>query len=104
MGVGSAATLLQTVRELVAAGVPLAEAVAPMTAHPAAALGLADKGRIASGADADLVVLDEHLAPWLVMARGRVLLEGGELTSAGRGTFGASKREGGGETRAEVER
>lgn len=104
MGVGSAATLLQTVRELVSAGVPLAQAVAPMTAHPAEALGLERKGRIAGGADADLVVLDEQLAPWLVMAGGRILLEGGELTSAGRGTFGASAREGGGETKAEVMR
>lgn len=104
MGVGSAATLLQTVRELVAAHVPLAEAVAPMTAHPAAALGLSNKGRITAGADADLVVLDERLEPWLVMAGGRLLLEGGELTSAGRGTFGASKREGGGEPRTEVAR
>lgn len=102
MGVGSAATLLQTVRELVTAGVPLGRAVAPMTAHPAAALGLERKGRLTSGADADLVVLDDRLVPWLVMAGGRVLLEGGELTSVGRGTFGASARGGGGETRAEV--
>lgn len=102
MGVGSAATLLQAVRELVAAGVPLAQAVAPMTAHPAAALGLERKGRIADGADADLVVLDEDLAPWLVMAGGQVLLESGELSSAGRGTFGAIARGGGGETTAEV--
>lgn len=104
MGVGSAATLLQTVRELVAAGVPLAQAVAPMTAHPAAALGLAKKGRIAADHDADLVVLDERLEPWLVLANGRVMLEGGVLTSAGRGAFGAATRGGGGETTAEVTR
>ncbi len=42
-------------------GLPLAQAILPMTANPAALMGLgAQKGRIAAGMDADLTVLDEH--------------------------------------------
>ncbi len=92
MGVGSASTLMATVRDLVKAGMQLAQAIAPVTLHPAEALGLsARKGWIGVGADADLVVLDgtEHrVSPWLVMARGRVMMAAGELTAAGLGTFG----------------
>lgn len=88
MGVGSAETLLETVRELVDAGLSLSQAVAPMTLHPARALGLAKKGWLGVGADADLVVLDGSL-PWLVVAGGQVMWEGGRLTAAGRGTFGS---------------
>jgi len=92
MGVGSASTLMATVRELIQAGLPLAQAVAPVTLHPAQALGLsARKGWIGVGADADLVVLDgadHRLTPWLVMARGRVMVADGEPTQRGLGTFG----------------
>lgn len=38
--------------------IPLAEAVAELTSRPAAAVGLADRGRIAVGAKADLNVID----------------------------------------------
>jgi beta-aspartyl-dipeptidase (metallo-type) len=88
MGVGSSDTLLQTVRELVSAGLTLREAVSPMTLHPARALGLVNKGWLGAGADADLVVLGDEARPWLVMASGRVMWEGGRLTAAGQGTFG----------------
>jgi beta-aspartyl-dipeptidase (metallo-type) len=92
MGVGSASTLLATVRDLVKAGMPLAKAIATVTLHPAEALGLsARKGWLGVGADADLVVLDgtdHRLSPWLVMARGRVMMAAGEPTAAGLGTFG----------------
>ena len=87
MGVGSAESLLQTVRELVAAGLSLAKAVAPVTLHPARALGLSDKGWLGVGAAADLVVLDDALTPWLVMANGRVMMDAGQHTVVGRGTF-----------------
>lgn len=89
MGVGSAQELLHTLRGLLSAGLPLARAVAPMTLHPARALGLsAHKGWLGVGCDADLVVLDDARAPWLVMAGGRVMVEGGRLTRLGHGTFG----------------
>jgi len=48
---------------------------------------LARKGRVAAGADADLIVLDGDFALSEVFARGRRMMAGGRL--AVRGTFGA---------------
>lgn len=88
MEVGSVATLLETLRALVGAGLALERAVALVTANPARVLGLdrpewGGKGRIATGTDADLVVLDEALNPWSVMARGRWLMRQGEIVVRG---------------------
>jgi N-acetylglucosamine-6-phosphate deacetylase len=49
------------VRTMVAAGVPLARVLPLASTVPAGLLGLPGKGRIAAGADADLVELDEDL-------------------------------------------
>ncbi len=87
MGVGRSTTLLETLRALVAGGMPLAEATALMTAGPAKALMLHDKGRIAADADADLIMLDPELRLRAVMARGRFLMRDGALLPAGRGVF-----------------
>ncbi|MCB9735227.1 MAG: beta-aspartyl-peptidase [Deltaproteobacteria bacterium] len=103
MGVGASATLLETVRALVAAGVPLVAALAPVTVNPARALLLdARKGAVAPGWDADLLVFDTddaadaRLPLAAVMARGRWLVAGGELLAAGRGAFEAGPGTGGG--------
>ena len=54
---GSAARMIDLVRTMVnQAGVPLPEAVAMASANPARTLGLAVKGNLDVGADADLVV------------------------------------------------
>jgi beta-aspartyl-dipeptidase (metallo-type) len=58
-----------------------------MTAGPAKALMLHDKGRIAADADADLIMLDPELRLRAVMARGRFLMRDGALLPAGRGVF-----------------
>jgi len=42
-------------------GVPLHEAVAMATANPARSLGIATKGKLEAGADADFVVLSPDL-------------------------------------------
>jgi N-acetylglucosamine-6-phosphate deacetylase len=55
---GSALTLDQALRNLVAIGVPLAEASMRVSTHAADLIGRADLGRLAVGARADLVVLD----------------------------------------------
>jgi N-acetylglucosamine-6-phosphate deacetylase len=68
---GSTLTLDRALRNLVAIGVPLIEAVRMATLYPARRLGLAGKkGTLAPGADADLVVLtpDLHIAG--VLTRG----------------------------------
>jgi N-acetylglucosamine-6-phosphate deacetylase len=55
---GSVVTMLESVRNLVAEGVPLGLAVRTATANPARALGLVDRGRVAVGQRADLVWLE----------------------------------------------
>ncbi|MGM1028239.1 MAG: N-acetylglucosamine-6-phosphate deacetylase [Actinomycetota bacterium] len=57
---GSTLTLDRAVRVLVGAGVPLEAALDAATRAPADAIGRADLGRIAVGATADLVALDEQ--------------------------------------------
>jgi beta-aspartyl-dipeptidase (metallo-type) len=70
MGVGDAGSLLTTVRELVARGLPLETVLPAFTSNVATLLRLPGKGRLAVGYDADLVVLDDTLRVADVMARG----------------------------------
>jgi N-acetylglucosamine-6-phosphate deacetylase len=68
---GSTLTLDRALRNMVALGVPLSEALAMLTSNPARVLGLgASKGALAAGADADLVLLNAHLEITGVMTRG----------------------------------
>jgi len=78
---GAAITLDEGVRRLIAAGVMPETALAAATSRPAAALGLADRGRIAVGARADLVWWDDAFAVQQVWVSGRA---GG--AAAARGT------------------
>ena len=68
---GSTLTLDRALRNVVALGVPLTDAVRMATVLPARRLGLAGKkGIIAVGADADLVALTPDLRVAAVMSRG----------------------------------
>jgi N-acetylglucosamine-6-phosphate deacetylase len=68
---GSALTLDRALRNIVALGVPLDEAVRMLTFYPAQLLGVESrKGIIAAGADADLVFLDSQLQISKVVTRG----------------------------------
>jgi len=68
---GSALTLDRALRNIVALGVPMMEAVRMLTYQPAKLLGLEErKGVLAAGADADLVLLDTHMNVAGVMTRG----------------------------------
>jgi N-acetylglucosamine-6-phosphate deacetylase len=59
---GSAGRMINLVRKMVReVNVPLNEAIAMATENPARAIGLATKGRLMVGADADLVVLSPQL-------------------------------------------
>jgi N-acetylglucosamine-6-phosphate deacetylase len=72
---GSTLTLDRALRNMVALGVPLVDAVRMATVLPARRLGLAGKkGILAIGADADLVVLTPDLHVAGVMTRGAGLL------------------------------
>jgi beta-aspartyl-dipeptidase (metallo-type) len=85
MEVGSAGALLQTLRDLVAQGLPLDQALPPFTGNPASLLRLKGKGVIATGADADLVALDATGSAQTVIILGQVHVQGGRAVC--RGTF-----------------
>jgi N-acetylglucosamine-6-phosphate deacetylase len=68
---GSTLTLDRALRNVIALGVPLADAVRMLTLNPATLLGLElTKGVLAPGADADLVLLNSDLHVTGVMTRG----------------------------------
>ncbi len=69
---GSTLTLDRAVRRIAALGVPAAAAVQMASFNPARLLGIESrKGRLAQGADADIVLLDENLNLSRAFARGR---------------------------------
>jgi N-acetylglucosamine-6-phosphate deacetylase len=67
---GSVLSLHEAVRNAVALGVPLADALDAATRVPARAAGRADVGSIAPGARADVVVLDDALEIRRVLVAG----------------------------------
>ena len=71
MDVGRPSALAEALEELLASGLALEDVLPVFTSNVAAALRLPGKGRIAVGADADLVVLDANHRIRDVMARGR---------------------------------
>lgn len=89
MDVGRPGALLSTLGELLQLGVPLAQALPAFTSNVATTLRLSGKGRIAVGADADLVCLDEDHRALHVIARGRLHREHGKTRL--RGSFEASE-------------
>ncbi len=85
MGVAAPGALLQTLGELLARGVPLTAALPAFTSNPARLLRLPAKGRIAVGADADLVALGATGAVRTGIIRGTVHVRDGLCVR--RGTF-----------------
>jgi N-acetylglucosamine-6-phosphate deacetylase len=69
---GSASQMIHVVRTMVRkVNVPLNEAIAMVTQSPACAISLDTKGRLAVGADADLVVLSPELDVLRTFAAGK---------------------------------
>jgi N-acetylglucosamine-6-phosphate deacetylase len=67
---GSTLTMDQALRNLVGLGLPLAEASARVSTHAADHLGERERGRLQTGAWADIVVLDRDLALQGVIVEG----------------------------------
>ena len=70
-------TILQTLRELVREGVSWGQAASFASRHAADLLGLSHKGRIAEGADADLLLLTGDGEVDRVWCRGRLMVVAG---------------------------
>jgi N-acetylglucosamine-6-phosphate deacetylase len=70
---GGTSSLLHVVATAVAAGVPVADAARAASESPARVLGQAERGRLAPGMVADLVVTDEDLSLRRVLRAGRWL-------------------------------
>ena len=85
MGVTDVGNMYAQLRSLVLnGGFVLSEALSFFTSNPAKALELfPKKGCIAPRADADLLLMGEALALDTVIARGRVMMEAGELLVKG---------------------
>jgi beta-aspartyl-dipeptidase (metallo-type) len=79
--VGKVATLFEEVRDAILKdNVPMEDALKVITSNPATALKLRDKGRIAKGMDADLVILEETtLEIHSVIAKGIVMIKDNKI-------------------------
>lgn len=87
LGVGKSTSLYREFRDAVLTEqVGITQALKTVTANPAALLKLKQKGRIAAGCDADLVLADkETLQIHTVLARGRLMVCAGRAVE--KGTF-----------------
>ncbi len=83
MDVGHSGALLETLAELAGRGLPLERALPAFTSNVADLLRLPRKGRIAVGADADLVALDARGRAHHVLLGGELHLRGGALVRRG---------------------
>ena len=72
---GSVCTMAQAVRVASGAGLPLADVLRMASETPARLMDLSRKGTLATGQDADLVVLDERHEITLTIAGGRIVFE-----------------------------
>ncbi|RZM27491.1 MAG: N-acetylglucosamine-6-phosphate deacetylase [Pedobacter sp.] len=72
---GSVATADRLIRTMVdMAGVPLVEAVRMLTKTPATIMGIdGEKGSLAAGKDADVIIFDEDIQIKLTMVKGRII-------------------------------
>ena len=81
---GSTLTLDRALRHLLGLGVPLHDVLPMLTSNPARLLGVEHrKGSLQAGADADLLLLDDHFEVAGVMARGTWLNQSRAKDSAG---------------------
>jgi beta-aspartyl-dipeptidase (metallo-type) len=83
MDVGRPSAVAETLATLLSRGHALAEVLPIFTRNVADVLRLARKGRIAEGADADLVTLDDEGRPRDVFALGRQLVRDGQAIVTG---------------------
>lgn len=69
----STITMNQALEKTVRAGIPLHDAIVMATRTPADVLGLTNKGRLAPGADADIVLLNERFEVLSTIVNGKMV-------------------------------
>lgn len=73
---GLPSTNMDTIRECILdKGISLEETLIPLTSSPAKLLKLKNKGKIAEGYDADLILLDEKLNIHTVICKGKIMVD-----------------------------
>ncbi|TCP29599.1 beta-aspartyl-dipeptidase (metallo-type) [Scopulibacillus darangshiensis] len=86
IGIAKQDTLWLTVKNLVKQGMDLSDALLPITSNVAKRIGaFPQKGRIAKGCDADLVMLNDNLDIDGVIAKGQIMMQDGRVVV--KGTF-----------------
>lgn len=76
LGVGKSTCLLKSIKDAVfSENLPLETVLRAVTSNPAKILKLKNKGKIETGFDADLCILDENLDLETLIAKGRVMVE-----------------------------
>ena len=65
-------------------GMPLEQALMLITSNPASHMNLAEKGKLETGFDADICLLDKHLKLISVISRGCMMMRDGEVIKKGR--------------------
>jgi beta-aspartyl-dipeptidase (metallo-type) len=86
IGIAKASSLLEEFRYSLSLGLSMEEALLPLTANPAAILGLPRKGQITTGRDADILLFDSKtLKLNTVIAKGLLLVR--DNTPLARGFF-----------------
>lgn len=82
IGVGKIFCNLEELRKL-ADKIGLEKALLPMTRTVAKGLGLDQKGEVAVGKDADIVLFNDNLEPQYVIMNGRIAMRAGEVVMKG---------------------
>lgn len=86
LGVGDIKCLFEDWQMLVKSGLSMEDSLKIVAANPAERVGLsASKGSIEAGKDADLLILDRKLNVETVIAKGRMMMERGNISV--KGTF-----------------
>ena len=86
LGVSSVSVIFESLVGIIDSGMlSVTDALRLFTCNPANILGLEGKGRISPGLDADLLILDKGLSLDSVIARGRLMVEKGNVLV--KGTF-----------------
>ncbi|MDI9371236.1 MAG: beta-aspartyl-peptidase [Synergistaceae bacterium] len=82
--IGPLDSVIETVGEMLSEGtIPAETVISLVTSNPAAHLKLPLKGRLREGCDGDVLVLDGSFRPRFVAAKGRLLMEDGEVIVKG---------------------